>query len=79
MPLFNPSSIAARRASSRFLSSGIARAMSVGNPKYIAGLSGIELALQVASRTGSPLPTKDAFIDMGSPSYWTGWTLAYLS
>ena len=63
---------------SRFLSSGIARQMERGNPRYLCGLSGIEMALSVAARTGSPLRMDDPRIDMGSPEYWTGWTLAYL-
>ena len=63
----------------RFLSSGIAGAFSEANPKYLAGMSGIELAQRVAGRTGDSLPEKDGSIDMGSPEYWTGWMLAYLS
>ena len=64
--------------SARFISSGIARSFSRANPKYM-GLSGRELALTVAQRTGEPLPLKDSFVDVGSPEFWTGWTLAYLS
>lgn len=63
----------------RFLGSGIAQAFSRANPKYLAGMSGIELATLVAARTGDELPKKDGLIDVGSPEYWTGWTLAYLS
>jgi DNA-binding transcriptional regulator YiaG len=63
---------------SRFLSSGIAKQMERGNPRYLCGMSGIEIALAVAAHTGSPLNMTDARIDMGSPEYWTGWTLAYL-
>lgn len=63
----------------RFLSSGIARAIFRSNPKYLAGMSGIELASLVADRTGEALPEKSAYIDMGSPEYWAGWTMAYLS
>jgi DNA-binding XRE family transcriptional regulator len=63
----------------RFLGSGVANAFSRANPKYLAGMSGIELATLVAARTGAPLPRKDGLIDIGSPEYWTGWTLAYLS
>ena len=44
----------------------------------LCGLSGIELALKVASDTGDSLPVEDTEIYMGSPEYWTGWTLAYL-
>ena len=63
----------------RFLASGIADAFSSGNPKYLGGMSGIELATQVAYRTGATLPKKEDLIDIGSPEYWTGWSLAYLS
>ena len=63
----------------RFLGSGVAEAFSRANPKYLGGMSGIELASLVAARTGEPLPRKDGIIDTGSPEYWTGWTLAYLS
>ena len=63
----------------RFLASGVADAFSRANPKYLGGMSGIELATLVASRTGSALPKENGLIDIGSPEYWTGWTLAYLS
>ena len=63
----------------RFLGSGIAREIFLSNPKYIAGMSGTELAMEVARRTGDELPPNSALIDIGSPEYWTGWTLAYLS
>ena len=63
----------------RFLASGIADTFSRANPKYLGGMSGIELATLVASRTGSALPKENGLIDIGSPEYWTGWTLAYLS
>lgn len=63
----------------RFLASGVADAFSRANPKYLGGMSGIELASLVASRTGRMLPARDGLIDIGSPEYWSGWTLAYLS
>ncbi len=62
----------------RFLSSGIAKSLSQASPKYM-GLSGTELAHLVARLTGSPLQEKEALIDVGSPEYWTGWALAYIS
>lgn len=64
---------------SRFLSSNVSTALSMANPKYLAGMSGIELAVKVAGSTGDNLPVEDDFIDMGSPEYWTGWTLAYIN
>ena len=63
----------------RFLASGVADSFSRANPKYRGGRSGIDLASLVASRTGRELPKEDGLIDIGSPEYWTGWTLAYLS
>ena len=62
----------------RFLASGVAEQIERGNPRYLCGLSGIEIAREVAVRTGSPLREAPALIDMGSPQYWTGWALAYL-
>lgn len=62
----------------RFIASGIAGQFTYRNPKYLCGLSGTELALAVAGRTGSPLPMNEPLIDTGSREYWTGWTLAYL-
>lgn len=62
----------------RFLSSGIAHFIFLAYPKYI-GLSGTELALLVAERTGAPMPEKEPLICVSSPEYWTGWTLAYIS
>lgn len=64
---------------SRFLASGIATQWCQGNPKYLAGMSGTELALSVASRTGRELPLLGGMIDIGSPEYWTGWTMAYIA
>lgn len=63
----------------RFLASGVASSLSRANPKYLAGMSGVELAHTVADRTGAFLPDAEPFIDMGSPEYWTGWAMAYLA
>ena len=61
-----------------FLSSGIADAFGSGHPRYIAGLSGRELArliitsvsdLELSSEPEQPIIPKDAF--------WAGWVLAY--
>lgn len=63
----------------RFISSGIASMIFCANPRYIAGCSGVELAETVARRTGKELPKAEPLIDIGSPEYWAGWTLAYIS
>ena len=49
----------------RFLGSGVAKAFSRANPKYLVGMSGIELATLVADRTGDELPNRGQFIDIG--------------
>lgn len=62
----------------RFLASGIADAFGQACPKYLGGMSGIELAEAVLQRTGeSPEEVK---YTQGPPykEYWCGWTLAYL-
>jgi len=63
---------------SYFLVSGIADAFGKGNPKYISGLSGPELASAVFMKTkGNHLDkTPSENIDK-SAEYWAGWILAY--
>ena len=57
---------------SKFISSGIAGYIEHGHPRYLAGLSGVELALIA---TGME-PDGD-FVYPGE-EYWAGWALAYL-
>ena len=61
-----------------FVQSGVARQFEDGNPRYIAGKSGLELFLEVMERaTGKvPLPKKIETFDR-SPEYWLGWVLAH--
>lgn len=63
---------------SQFLVSGVAEAFGRGNPKYVAGLSGVELANEIIYRTEGQRPTKAASAseDKGA-EYWAGWVLAY--
>ena len=61
-----------------FIVSGVAEAFERGNPKYVAGLSGPELASEVMYRTDRfrlDIPSAEN-IDK-SPEYWVGWILAY--
>ena len=61
-----------------FNSSGVAEAYAIGHPKYIAGLSGPELASEVLYRTFNKRPETPPSINYDkSPEYWTGWILAY--
>ena len=61
-----------------FIVSGIAEYFEKGNPKYVAGLSGPELAAEVIFKTQgtrTDIPPSEE-IDK-SAEYWVGWILAY--
>ena len=49
-----------------------------GNPRYVAGMNGCELARQVLTETGISFTDADdvMYIDRG-PEYWAGWALAF--
>lgn len=63
----------------RFVSSGIAERFERGNPKYVAGMSGVELAELVLETTGSSGECRKAIlhIEQKGQEYWSGWILAY--
>lgn len=61
-----------------FIYSGFAMEFEKGNPKYVAGMSGVELAMRVVEQT------TDRDIILGEESYsnrsrayWAGWVLSY--
>ena len=61
-----------------FINSGIADLFGSGYPKYVAGLSGTELAMEVMRKSGLNPDGLQAQIEYDySPEYWTGWALAY--
>lgn len=61
-----------------FVTSGVAKMFEHGNPKYVAGLSGPEIASEVIFKTQGKrleiIPSEN--IDKSS-EYWAGWALAY--
>ncbi|MBO5347493.1 MAG: helix-turn-helix transcriptional regulator [Lachnospiraceae bacterium] len=61
-----------------FISSGIASKFEKGNPKYVSGMSGIELALEVlrATNISYDMVVCEAHFYKGR-EYWAGWILAY--
>ena len=61
-----------------FLVSGLSRQFENGNPKYIAGMTGCELAKKVLSEIGQDVSNaeEEMYLDK-SPEYWTGWALAF--
>lgn len=61
-----------------FVMSGLADQFGNGNPKYIAGLSGIELAREVVYQTRGVRPSIEATQDIEKDAaYWAGWALAH--
>ena len=64
---------------SRFLNSRMAELLSKGHPRYVAGMSGIELAHLVLQETGEERQTMEYVAFNRSADYWTGWALAYIS
>jgi hypothetical protein len=61
----------------KFLSSDVSRQFAKGNPRYLVGMSGAELADTVVEATGGTvLQENDGTYSVG-PEYWTGWVLAY--
>lgn len=61
-----------------FVQSGIAEQIENGNPKYLAGKSGMELFLEVVERTtGNKLNRNATETYERSDVYWAGWILAH--
>lgn len=61
-----------------FLSSGIAAKFEKGNPKYITGMSGYELAEAVLNATNVPYEKQEpSYLEYKGREYWAGWILAY--
>lgn len=62
----------------RFIQSDVAEEIESGNPKYIAGKSGLELFLEVMERTtGKAYDTNLIESYERSPVYWVGWMLTH--
>lgn len=62
----------------RFIQSDIAEEIESGNPKYIAGKSGLELFLEVMEKTtGKAYDTNLIESYERSPVYWVGWMLTH--
>lgn len=61
----------------KFLASDVSRQFAAGNPRYLVGMSGAELADSVVeSSGGNVLKENDGTYTVG-PEYWAGWVLAY--
>ena len=61
-----------------FLSSGAASQVEAGNPRYLSGMSGIELMQLVLEKSSDKtLPIVNYAPFDRTPEYWAGWALAY--
>ena len=61
-----------------FISSGIAAKFENGNPKYVAGMSGFELAEAVLNEINvSYEKCEPSYAELKGREYWAGWILAY--
>lgn len=60
-----------------FLLSGVARQFGQGNPRYVVGMSGAELADMVVTQSGGTISNKNDGSYTVGPEYWAGWVLAY--
>ena len=61
-----------------FAVSNVSKQFASGNPRYVAGINGCELARLVLSETHTPFTDADdaMYLDK-SKEYWAGWALAY--
>lgn len=63
---------------SAFAVSDASRQFANGNPRYVAGINGCELARMVLTETHKTFAdTEDGMFLDKSPEYWAGWALAY--
>lgn len=61
-----------------FISSGVASRFEKGNPKYVGGMSGYELADAVLTATNIFYEKKELpYSEFKGREYWAGWILAY--
>jgi len=61
-----------------FISSGLAHQFERGNPKVVAGMSGVDLATEAISTTTGNIPNAvPSMIEYRTPEYWGGWALAH--
>jgi DNA-binding Xre family transcriptional regulator len=60
-----------------YVASGVAGQIENGNPTYLVGKTGCELAKEVLKQAGKPTEQEDEMYLDKSPEFWTGWVLAY--
>ena len=61
----------------KFLACDVSRQFAAGNPRYLVGMSGAELADSVVEASGGTVLEKNDGTYTVGPEYWAGWVLAY--
>ena len=61
----------------KFLSCNVSRQFAAGNPRYLVGMSGAELADSVVEATGGTVLSENDGTYTVGPEFWAGWVLAY--
>ena len=61
----------------KFLASEVSRQFAAGNPRYLVGMSGAELADSVVEAAGGTVLNENDGTYTVGPEYWVGWVLAY--
>ena len=61
----------------KFLASDVSRQFAGGNPRYLVGMSGAELADSVVEASGDAITKDNDGTYTVGPEYWAGWALAY--
>ena len=61
----------------KFLASDMSRQFAGGNPRYLVGMSGAELADSVVEASGGAVLSENDGTYTVGPEYWAGWVLAY--
>lgn len=62
----------------RMLAGRVIRHFENGNPRFLVGMSGIDLAQSIIESTGGRFDRFDYVLEDRSVIFWTGWVLAYL-
>lgn len=62
----------------RMLAGRVIRYSENGNPRFLVGMSGIDLAQSIIESTGGRFDRFDYVLEDRSVIFWTGWVLAYL-
>lgn len=61
-----------------FIETGVASQFEIGNPKYVTGMSGVELVDSVLLKQGKDIQAiKPRNKNFDEAEYWCGWALAY--